>query len=159
MKYEVACSFCGHSQIYTPRGERIPKKPHTTCKSCGKDFSIDISISETISRIPKNPKQNILDKSINHQTNNSSQPPYENTFIDDPDELLMSVSIRELNRPNPDPRWASILITTRKENIGQSKKEGKIRSKFMSMNIKEVARISARKLTSTSQKPDFKESS
>ena len=90
------------------------------------------------------------------KSNQNSQPP---NFIDVPDELLMSVSIRELNRENPDPRWASILITTRKENIGQSKKEGKLRSRFMSMNIKEVARISAKKLTDTSQKPDLKESS
>ena len=38
-------------------------------------------------------------------------------FIDDPDELLMSVAIRELNKANPDPRWASILINCKKENI------------------------------------------
>ena len=64
-------------------------------------------------------------------------------FIDDPDELLMSVSTRELNRPNPDPRWASILISVRKENIGKSKKEGDIQSKFKSMDIKELVKISA----------------
>lgn len=38
-------------------------------------------------------------------------------FIDDPNELLMSVAIRELNRPNPDSRWASILIQCKKEKI------------------------------------------
>jgi hypothetical protein len=80
-------------------------------------------------------------------------------FIDDPDELLMSVAVRELNKPNPDPRWANVLITTRKENIGQSTKEGKIRSKFKSMNIKDIAKISSGKPTDISQKPDLEESS
>ena len=80
-------------------------------------------------------------------------------FIDDPDELLMSVAVRELNKPNPDPRWANVLITTRKENIGHSKKEGKIQSKFKSMNIKDIARISSGKPIDTSQKPDLKETS
>ena len=43
-------------------------------------------------------------------------------IIDDPDELLYSVAIRELNRAQPDPRWASILIQCRKE-IGKRKNE------------------------------------
>jgi len=38
-------------------------------------------------------------------------------FIDDPDELLLSTAIRELNKPSPDPRWATILINCKKENI------------------------------------------
>lgn len=89
-----------------------------------------------------------------------NQPPkQEKNIIDDPDELLYSVAMRELNKTNPNHQWARILIEVRKENISQSKKEGKIRSKFKSMNIKEVAKISAEKPTDTSQKPDFKESS
>ena len=80
-------------------------------------------------------------------------------FIDDPDELLMSVAVRELNKPNPDPRWANVLITTRKENIGHSKKEGKIQSKFKSMSIKDIAKISSGKPIDTSQKPGLEESS
>ena len=42
--------------------------------------------------------------------------------IDDPDELLYSVAIRELNKATPDPRWATILIQCRKE-IGKRKSE------------------------------------
>ena len=38
-------------------------------------------------------------------------------FIDNPDELLLSTAIRELNKPNPDPRWATILINCKKEKI------------------------------------------
>jgi len=40
-------------------------------------------------------------------------------YIDDPDELLYSVSIRELNKPNPDARWATILLQAKKQNITQ----------------------------------------
>lgn len=48
-----------------------------------------------------------------------SIPPQNTTlaFIDDPDELLLSTAIRELNKPSPDPRWATILINCKKENI------------------------------------------
>ena len=57
----------------------------------------------------------------NNKKNRASQPisPKLDTpqFIDDPDELLMSVAIRELNKPNPDSRWANILIACKKEKI------------------------------------------
>lgn len=85
--------------------------------------------------------------------------PQEPRFIDDPDELLLSVAVRELNKPNPDPRWANVLITTRRENIGISKKEGIIQSKFKSMNIKDIAMILDTKQKDTSRKPGLKESS
>ncbi len=155
MKYEIACTLCGHNQIYSPRNSKTPKKPHTTCKSCGKDFSIDLGLSETIPRIPKNTKPTLLKKKAKDHLN----PPEISDFIDDPDELLMSVSTRELNKKNPDPRWASILISVRKENIGKSKREGNIRSKFKSMDIKDIAKISSGRPIDSSQKPDFKESS
>jgi len=154
MKYEVACSLCGHNQIYSPHNSKTPKKPHTTCKSCGKDFSIDIGISEIIPRVPKITKPTLLKKKVQGQI-----PPRTDDFIDDPDELLMSVSIRQLNKPDPDARWASILIQVRKENLGQSKKEGNIRSKFKSMNIKDIAKISSGKRIDISQKPDLEETS
>ena len=93
----------------------------------------------------------------------SSQPisstDKEHRYIDDPDELLLSVAMRELNKPNPDPRWANVLITTRRENIGLSKKEGNIKSKFKSMSIKEVSKILAKKQESILPSPDLEESS
>ena len=98
------------------------------------------------------PKQKITKSNNKPPTN----PP---SFIDDPDELLMSVAVRELNKSNPDPRWANVLITTRKANIGQSTKEGKIRSRFKSMNIKDIAKILSEKPQGISQKQDLKESS
>jgi len=57
----------------------------------------------------------ITDKKIPKST--TKTPPQETSFIDDPNELLLSVAIRELNKPNPDPRWASILINCKKEKI------------------------------------------
>lgn len=65
-------------------------------------------------------KQNnvvITPKKIPKSTHKPSPPLETTTFIDDPNELLMSVAVRELNKPDPDPRWASILINCKKENI------------------------------------------
>ena len=61
---------------------------------------------------PKTTKQ-IIPKSTNKNPPQRKEP----SFIDDPNELLLSVAIRELNKPNPDPRWASILINCKKEKI------------------------------------------
>ena len=58
---------------------------------------------------------NNVKKKIPKSTNKN--PPQEPSYIDDPDELLLSVAIRELNKKNPDPRWASILINCKKEKI------------------------------------------
>ena len=65
--------------------------------------------------IPKkkviSPKKKVIEKV------QDNPPPLNRVYTDDPDELLMSVAIRELNKPQPDPRWASILINCKKENI------------------------------------------
>jgi hypothetical protein len=58
-----------------------------------------------------------INKPKSNYKSHSIPPPMEHTLIDDPDELLMSVAIRELNKPDPDPRWANILISCKKENI------------------------------------------
>ena len=119
------------------------------CKNNRSTHATDVATNNK----SRNSSRNIT-KSIPPNTEFSQIP-----FIDDPDELLMSVAIRELNKPKPDPRWANVLITTRRENIGLSKKEGYIQSKFKSLSIKEVAKISSMKPTDISQKPDLKESS
>ena len=59
------------------------------------------------------PKQKVK-KTSSAGSDNSS---IKQGFLDDPDELLLSVAIRELNKKNPDPRWATILINCKKENI------------------------------------------
>lgn len=75
------------------------QRPRRSCPTCHK--SCDLT------------KKNIKQKSIPPQ-NTTQQAPQ---FIDDSDELLLSVAKRELNKPNPDPRWANILISCKKEKI------------------------------------------
>lgn len=62
---------------------------------------------------PNTPKKRKVPKSIPPQ----NTPQDALRFIENPDELLLSTAIRELNKPNPDPRWATILINCKKENI------------------------------------------
>ena len=124
MKYEIACTFCGHFQIYNPRGKKPPKKPHTSCKACAKDFSIDLSLSEIIPRVPKNTKSVLLTPST-HKRKGLQKPTGEEqptagddpvrTFIDDPNELLMSNAIRALNKQNPHVSWGTLLFNILKE--------------------------------------------
>ena len=68
-------------------------------------------------KIPKNNNDNMTKTNVKKK----SIPPQDTTqalqFIDDPNELLLSTAIRELNKPSPDPRWATILINCKKENI------------------------------------------
>jgi hypothetical protein len=47
----------------------------------------------------------------------ASTPPLNSKFIDDPEELILSVSIRELNKPDPDVRWANLLVNALKSKI------------------------------------------
>ncbi|KKM19941.1 hypothetical protein LCGC14_1650510 [marine sediment metagenome] len=119
MKYEVACTLCGHNQIYSPRNSKTPKKPHTTCKSCGKDFSIDIGISETVSRIPKSPKKILLTKS------NPKQPPQVEGLatppttpinaVGDPVGFVTSIITEELMKTR-DVRWATLFVSVLRES-------------------------------------------
>lgn len=89
------CPDCTHKIIYTGTA----KRPRITCEKCKKRFYIKTQLTQK-EKIVKKVQDNFLPKTV-----------------DDPDELLMSVAIRELNRANPDPRWASILISCKKENI------------------------------------------
>ncbi|KKN60487.1 hypothetical protein LCGC14_0531330 [marine sediment metagenome] len=52
MPYEITSPCCGHTQIYKPRGDKLKEGSHTNCKKCSKDFSIDIKLSELISKLP-----------------------------------------------------------------------------------------------------------
>ena len=137
------CPKCNHEFLFKTKAKR--PRPH--CPECNNWFYI-----------PEQNTQNTQKKKIIKKVQNSAN--FDTSiFIDDPDELLMSVAVRELNKSNPDPRWANVLITTRKENIGQSTKEGKIRSRFKSMNIKNIAKILSGKPLDTSQKQDLEENS
>ena len=76
------------------------------------NYSLDAS-RQALNVVRPNKIQTPKQKTVKKVQSYSSS----NDVIDDPDELLMSVAIRELNRANPDPRWASILISCKKENI------------------------------------------
>lgn len=99
-KLIATCPKCKKETIY----KGTAKRPRITCKECKTRFYLLTQLTQK--KKSKKKKQ----KSI----------PPQNTplqFIDDPDELLLSTAIRELNKPNPDPRWATILINCKKENI------------------------------------------
>jgi len=60
MKYEITCTYCGNNQYYKPR-DKIPKKPHTKCSKCKKEFNFKIDTTKEIiienqSKIPKKNK-------------------------------------------------------------------------------------------------------
>ena len=84
---------------YNPNVQR----PRRACPKCHK--VVDIKKKNNI------PPRNVIDTQLERVTSSPS------LIIDDPDELLFSVAIRELNKENPDPRWANILISCKKENI------------------------------------------
>ena len=110
MKYEITCPYCGNNQIYQPRKE-VPKDPHTKCSKCRREFKFKVN----------NPDKTIVDNKSKKVDKKKSIPPQNTSqalrFIENPDELLLSTAIRELNKPNPDPRWATILINCKKEKI------------------------------------------
>lgn len=149
MPYEVSCTHCGSTQIYKPRKDKIPKKPHTTCKKCSKDFNINFETSEKISKVPKNNKSTVKNKkapSTPHRTD-------DNKIIEDPNELLMSVAVRELNKQEPNVRWATILVNILKETkqleaISIAKSE--VQSKLKQYSTEDLIRL-RKKLTGSLQ--------
>ena len=96
------CPKCNHEELY----KGTAKRPRIHCAKCHHRYYI---------KTDQTPKERITEKT--RKPSQSSFIPPQNDFIDDPDELLMSVAIRELNKAKPDPRWASILINCKKENI------------------------------------------
>lgn len=145
MPYEITSTCCGHTQIYKPREGKIKKGAHTNCKKCGKDFSINIETSEDIPKIPNLPKSKILKKT------NLANPPQEEDFIDDPNELLLSCAMRELNKPTPEVRWANILLTLL-DKTGRlettTKEEVMVRSKLVKYSTNQLVEL-RKKLTSS----------
>lgn len=118
----VYCTTCRQALLYkVPK--TLPQNPRLWCNSCKKQFSVKKYLNKTRKNSTKDTsKSNFVPPQTKitpqQERVNSSPSP----IIDDPDELLYSVAIRELNRAQPDPRWASILIQCRKE-IGKRKNE------------------------------------
>jgi len=102
--------------------DALQKEPTLTNKQL---YNLYPKGNRTSIRVYANEVRNKTNSGITPKNNHNStlkpskpSPPQETTsFIDDPNELLMSVAVRELNKPSPDPRWANILISCKKENI------------------------------------------
>lgn len=97
-KLIAICPECKHETIYNGTALR----PRITCKECKTRYYLTTQKTQKESK-PSIPPQNTTQEALR--------------FIDNPDELLLSTAIRELNKPNPDPRWATILINCKKEKI------------------------------------------
>ena len=117
----VYCTTCRQALLYkVPK--TLPQNPRLWCNSCKKQFSVKKYLNKTRKNSTKDTSKSNF---VPPQTKITTPPERAQTpspIIDDPDELLYSVAIRELNRAQPDPRWASILIQCRKE-IGKRKDE------------------------------------
>ena len=108
MKLVSPC--CKNIQEYKPHKPFDWSKRHkTACKKC----SINFDVSKDLVVVGESEEKKGEKKTITL----GQGKPSNKEFIDDPDELLISVAIRELNKTNPDPRWASILINCKKEKI------------------------------------------
>jgi len=105
MSIIAKCPDCNNEILYKGKA----KRPRIVCSKCKKKFYIGTRNTQLSTQLKQTKK------------NGSSQPVSPNIdvlrFIDNPDELLLSTAIRELNKPNPDPRWATILINCKKEKI------------------------------------------
>jgi len=72
-------------------------------------------------------------------------------FIDDPNELLMSCATRELNKANPNVRWANILLTLldkTKQLEAKSKQEVMIRRKLVKYSSNQLIELRKRLIKS-----------
>ncbi|KKN03522.1 hypothetical protein LCGC14_1106890 [marine sediment metagenome] len=75
----------------------------------------------------------------------------DSTFIDDPNELLMSCAMRELNKPNPKVQWGNILLTLldkTKQLEAKSKKEVMIRRKLVPYSSNQLIELRKRLIKS-----------
>lgn len=117
---KIICPGCQNLQEYNQK-KKHNKRPRTRCKKCSKWIEVNKD-TIVLNNDPVRKKKG--------KTNNSHNFASSANIIDDPIELLYSVSIRELNRPEPDPRWASILKDCIKEKIGKSTKVKELEEEF-----------------------------
>ncbi|KKM61912.1 hypothetical protein LCGC14_1527060, partial [marine sediment metagenome] len=112
MKYAYTCPKCKTNQVYKPRKD-IPKDPHTKCPDCGrenhfKDGDLEELKSEKLTKKASTHKRKGLQKPTGEEQPTAGDDPVR-TFIDDPNELLMSNAIRALNKQNPHVSWGTLL--------------------------------------------------
>ena len=103
--------------------------------------------SQAVTQTDQTPKQNIINKSENQHS--KVIPP--TNFIDDPNELLMSCAVRELNKPRPDVQWGRILLTIlEKTNRLETKTEQEvmIRKKLVKYSSNQLIELRKRLISS-----------
>lgn len=91
------------------------------------------------------PKKRIIKKSPAQKSANSDT----SSFIDDPNELLMSCAKRALNKQDPDVRWGTILVNILKETKqleAVSNDRDEIQSKLKQYSTEDLTRL-RKKLT------------
>lgn len=129
MPYEITCTHCGHNQYYKPRKDKIPKRAHTSCKKCGKDFIINNESPETISRIPKISKsspnnKNKLTSQGQKKTINDSSTNEKSFFKNDPEMFFKKELL------NPDLfRNVNIKTLLKNDSISEILNNGRNKSK------------------------------
>ena len=128
-EFSCHCNKCDKINIYKIP-DKIPPRPRMNCIKCGHRF--DVKIGQVGHKKPK------IESSSGSNSQHSSS-----IILDDPDELLYSVAIRELNKKNPDPRWANILINCRKENINI---KGDVLEQFKQLPTQALVSLLSKKL-------------
>ena len=119
--------------------EHFPNADKSTIrsyKSRAKKNKVSKIVSPKVSKLPK--------------STNKKDPPQgieEADLIDDPNELLMSCAMRELNKSTPDVRWGSILLTLL-DKTGRletkTKDEVMIRSKLVKYSSNQLIELRKR---------------
>ena len=92
-----------------------------------------------INKSPTNPTNvDTTKKSIPPQNTAQEAP----TLIDDPNELLMSTAMRELNKANPEVRWANVLLQLLdKTKQLEAKSKSEVQSKLKQYSITELIEL------------------
>lgn len=101
--------FCKKCGIAFPGDYKPQQRPRKSCPKCHKMADLQRKTS------PQGKPSKV------YSSSDKQKDPEVSKYLDDPDELLLSTAIRELNKPNPDPRWATILINCKKEKITTKK--------------------------------------
>jgi hypothetical protein len=121
---------CNRCEITFKAEYNKTPRPRKSCPNCHKSCDI---VKE------KKVKEKIIEKS------RSFNPPQNNdNIIDDPNELLMSCAMRELNKSTPDVRWGNILLTLldkTKQLETKSKKEVMIRRKLVKYSSNQLIEL------------------
>lgn len=104
------------------------------------------TVYRALSKVRKEPSDTKQSPTTTNVKSPSHSHSSTNDFIDDPVELLTDVCIRKLNAPDPDSRWASILLQLldKTNNLEfKDRSEAQLRSQLKNKSISDL--ISSKK--------------